>query len=237
MVPEWFTGLAWVSLAAGLICAALLILDLRKNPPHMAIMAWVWPIAALFGHVLVLWFYFRHGRMAGHMHGDEHHHMPQSSMPVAVAKGALHCGAGCTLGDILAECLVLLAPAVLIPFGWPDYWGDRIFAIWGLDFILALGIGVVFQYFAIAPMRGLGVAQGLKTAFKADVASLTAWQIGMYGIMALFHFGLFKHMWNTELTATTPQFWFAMQIAMMAGFVTAYPVNWLLISRGIKERM
>jgi hypothetical protein len=28
-----------------------------------------------------------------------------------------------------------------------------------------------------------------------------------------------------------------MQIAMTFGFVTSYPVNWWLISRGIKERM
>jgi hypothetical protein len=28
-----------------------------------------------------------------------------------------------------------------------------------------------------------------------------------------------------------------MQIAMVVGFATAYPVNWWLIARGIKERM
>jgi hypothetical protein len=28
-----------------------------------------------------------------------------------------------------------------------------------------------------------------------------------------------------------------MQIAMVAGFVTAYPVNWWLIKSGIKEKM
>ena len=28
-----------------------------------------------------------------------------------------------------------------------------------------------------------------------------------------------------------------MQIAMMAGFVTSYPVNWWLINSGLKERM
>jgi hypothetical protein len=28
-----------------------------------------------------------------------------------------------------------------------------------------------------------------------------------------------------------------MQIAMVLGFATTYPVNWWLISRGIKEKM
>lgn len=28
-----------------------------------------------------------------------------------------------------------------------------------------------------------------------------------------------------------------MQIAMIAGFITAYPVNWWLLRKGIKEKM
>ncbi len=28
-----------------------------------------------------------------------------------------------------------------------------------------------------------------------------------------------------------------MQIAMAAGFLTSYPVNWWLLSKGIKEKM
>lgn len=28
-----------------------------------------------------------------------------------------------------------------------------------------------------------------------------------------------------------------MQIAMVAGFITSYPVNWWLVSKGIKEKM
>jgi hypothetical protein len=79
--------------------------------------------------------------------------------------------------------------------------------------------------------------EGLKEAAKADVASLTFWQIGMYGMMAIFHFAVFKGLWGADVTAADPAFWFAMQIAMMAGFVTAYPVNWLLIRKGVKEEM
>jgi len=33
------------------------------------------------------------------------------------------------------------------------------------------------------------------------------------------------------------EFWGAMQLAMIAGFVTSYPMNWWLIRVGIKERM
>ena len=33
------------------------------------------------------------------------------------------------------------------------------------------------------------------------------------------------------------EFWFMMQIAMMFGFMTSYPVNWWLIRQGVKEAM
>jgi len=32
-------------------------------------------------------------------------------------------------------------------------------------------------------------------------------------------------------------FWFTMQIAMIAGFATTYPANWLLVKWGIKGGM
>ncbi|WP_425127136.1 DUF4396 domain-containing protein [Burkholderia gladioli] len=35
----------------------------------------------------------------------------------------------------------------------------------------------------------------------------------------------------------SPEFWFAMQLAMLAGFATSYPVNWWLIHSGMKEKM
>ncbi len=33
------------------------------------------------------------------------------------------------------------------------------------------------------------------------------------------------------------EFWAAMQVAMVAGFLTSYPVNWWLVGFEIKERM
>jgi hypothetical protein len=55
----------------------------------------------------------------------------------------------------------------------------------------------------------------------------------MYGWMAIAVFVIFRH----ELSKTDPIFWFMMQIAMLAGFLTSYPVNWWLLRAGIKEKM
>lgn len=80
-------------------------------------------------------------------------------------------------------------------------------------------------------MKKKGLKVWLK-ALKIDFFSLTSWQIGMYGFMALVIF-----VWFGRLSPTTPEFWFMMQIAMCCGFITAYPVNWILVKKGIKMGM
>jgi hypothetical protein len=107
------------------------------------------------------------------------------------------------------------------------------FAGWVVDFVFAFAIGIAFQYFSIQPMKHLSPKDGLVAALKADTLSLTAWQVGMYGWMAIATFLLFR----TELGKTDPVFWLMMQVAMLAGFLTSYPVNWWLIRKGIKEAM
>ena len=99
--------------------------------------------------------------------------------------------------------------------------------------VAALLFGIAFQYLAIAPMRGLGVRAGLIAAAKADVLSLTAFQVGMFGWMILTSLVLFI----PPLHPDSPVYWFMMQIGMVVGFATSWPANVWLIKRGIKEAM
>jgi hypothetical protein len=69
-------------------------------------------------------------------------------------------------------------------------------------------------------------------ALKIDFFSLTAWQVGMYGWMALVIF-----VWFGPIAPTRMEFWFMMQLAMACGFLTSYPMNWLLIKTGVKTAM
>ena len=55
--------------------------------------------------------------------------------------------------------------------------------------------------------------------------------------MAALQFWWFAPSYGGTASANTPEFWFAMQLAMLCGFVTSYPVNWLLVKTGVKERM
>jgi len=192
----------------------------------MRVMNVVWPVCALFGSVCIVWFFVRYGRRT-----------KEQPRWASVAKGTLHCGSGCTLGDVLAECLVLGAPGVAVAFGWHWLFHEQLFATWILDTLLAFGFGIAFQYFAIVPMRHLSPWDGLKAALRADIASLLAWQVGMFGAMAMVQFWLYPRVLGGPSTAGHVEFWFAMQWAMVAGFFTSYPVNGMLIRRGIKESM
>lgn len=236
-MPAILQLIAIISLVLGVLCAAWIAYDETRHPQHMWIMNLVWPLTALFGSLIIVWFYLRHGRAAGHGHGHGHGHGADTPFPISVAKGVLHCGSGCTLGDIVAEWLLVLFPAIAVALGWQVIFPDKIFAAWIADYVFAFGFGIAFQYYSIKPMRSLSPRQGLIAALKADTLSLTAWQLGMYGFMAIAHFWIFGTLLGIALSPTSPVFWFMMQIAMLCGFVTAYPVNWWLIRVGIKEAM
>ncbi len=226
-VPSWLHALAVAALCVGFASAIWIAVDETRHPQKMWIMNLVWPVTGLYGGPAALWAYYTYGRRGG----------GEAPFPVKVGKGASHCGAGCTLGDICAEWLVLLAPAIAVWFGWRSFFAEKIFAVWIVDYIFAFGFGIVFQYFTIKPMRDLSPAEGLVQAVKADALSLTSWQLGMYGFMAFAHFYVFAELLGVRLTVASPEFWLAMQIAMWCGFATSYPVNWWLVRTGIKEAM
>lgn len=231
-MPVWLHALAVASLAVGGICSLVIIIDLFSgNKQHMWIMNVVWPVTALYAGPLALWAYYRMGRLSteeavqkAKERGEE---MPGKKKPFwqKASLGATHCGSGCTLGDLAAEWIIFAAPFALF--------GREIFGAWALDYAFAYVFGIAFQYFTIAPMRGLSLGPGLVAAVKADTLSLTSWQAGMYGWMAIATFGIF----GRELAKTNPVFWFMMQIAMLAGFATAYPTNRWLLRKKIKEPM
>lgn len=216
---DWIAWVALVSLALGGGSAAVVVADeVWNRPKMMPVMYLVWPITMLWSGVLGLAAYWKLGRNAA---------AKDEGNPRWAGTGiaATHCGSGCTLGDIVAESGTALLSLSLL--------GHAIFAAWVIDYIAAFVLGIAFQYYTITPMRQLSPRQGLVAALKADTASLTAWQVGMYGWMAIVVFGIAGH----ELGKTDPVFWFAMQGAMLAGLLTSYPVNWWLLQRGIKEEM
>lgn len=75
-----------------------------------------------------------------------------------------------------------------------------------IDYSFALLFGVVFQYLSIAPMSGQWGPATLIRALKADVLSLTSFEIGLFGWMAAFQAGI----WDYRLPTVSTTYWWMM---------------------------
>lgn len=234
-----FTAIAWISLGIAFVCAIVIAIDELRHPQKMWIMDVVWPVNALYLSVFGLWCYFRIGRgMAKGVMREmsmDHRHAPHW-VPAEDAQRAptgrqtlvsdTHCGAGCTVGDIIAEFS-------LFALGWTLF-GSALYASYAADLLLAWLFGVAFQYFAIMPMRKISPAQGLIAAITSDTLSILTFEIGLFAWMALTFFVWFP---RPHLSPSEPGYWFMMQIGMILGFLTSYPMNRWLIKSGWKEAM
>lgn len=229
------TAIALFFIASGILLSIFVYFDTRKYKQSMPIMNIVWTLTMLWASWIGIIAYLSFGReknmhhmdmdgMNSHNMGDmsDTSGMQMHSSPVSrqgIALSTLHCGAGCALADIIGESVSSILGLALI-------------ATWVLDYIFALLIGVYFQYMAIQQMGRMQPIQAISKAIKVDFLSLSAWQVGMYGFMAMY---LFLFAGNPDRLSF--EFWFAMQLAMLAGFIIAYPMNKWLIHMGIKHAM
>jgi hypothetical protein len=262
MTPTWLTIVAWVYLSICFCCATVVAYDVvvNRRRQDMGIMNFVYPITALYFGPVALAFYWHWARvddrsmmaampaamasarlagapaagdvLAGQTaaHSDDQPDrmgVPRRPRWVTMAIEVSHCGSGCALGDVISEFAIFWLALTIA--------GTTLFAEYTGDYVLALAFGILFQYFAIAPMRGLGLRDGLKAAAKADFISLTAFEIGLFGWMAIMTFVLFPA--PHHLATSSAAFWFLMQVGMMIGFVTSWPANVWLVKRGIKVPM
>ena len=171
---------------SGIGIAVHIAIDLTHRPQSMKIMNAVWILSALWGSYLALWAYNKFGRSSPMKAEDDGMKMDMSGMKdmsdmkgmdmsgmkdnmemdmamqgemsmqgmqrpywQSVALSALHCGAGCTLADIIGEWFTNYVPVTVA--------GSQLFGNWVLEFILALMIGVYFQFYAIREMEKISV--------------------------------------------------------------------------------
>src|SRR5580704_13657629 len=204
MPPAWLLAVAWIYLCVCFVCTGVIGYDIvfggRRQP--MGVMNFVFPITALYFGPAALALYWRWGRaaagpvrpptpltgarmpqMAMAAMGEGMHERPGDGTGATGHVGSeacqaslghdgdrvSHCGSGCTLGDLISEW-VIYAFALAVA-------GRVLFAEYIGDYVLAVALGIVFQYFAIAPLRGLGVRDVLVAAAKADFISLTFFEV------------------------------------------------------------
>ncbi len=232
MAPSWFELVAWVALGLGFASALVIAGDIvvLGNWQHMAIMDLAFPLTALYMGPIALWAYFARGRRMSrkrmHMQAAGMNEGARDSL-WQVSLSDSHCGAGCALGDIAGEWIV-----------WATAWTIGSSAALGPEYILDLPLawifGILFQYFVIAPLRGqLGRLAPLGDAIKSDTLSVLSFEVGLFGWMAVAEYAI----WKSPPPIDSSSHWFLMQIGMILGFATSWPVNRWLLRHGIKEPM
>jgi hypothetical protein len=231
MPPHWFDLVAWAALGVGVASALVIVADivLLGNRQHMAIMDFAFPLTALYMGPIALWAYFARGRRMSrkriHLHAVGMHRGEARDSVWQVSLSDSHCGAGCALGDVGGEWTVWAT-------GWMIGSTGALGPEYILDLPLAWVFGILFQYFVIAPLRGqLGRLAPLGDAIKSDTLSVLSFEIGLFGWMAVTQYAIL------EAPIDSSSHWFTMQIGMMLGFLTSWPVNRWLLRHGIKEPM
>ncbi len=97
--------------------------------------------------------------------------------------------------------------------------------------VLAVALGFVFGFaFGLIPLLRAGFEWGraIKQVLIADVLSIVVMETAEV-LIQVYTPGVM------EAGLGAPIFWFGMLLALAAGFVAAFPVNYLLVGKGIRH--
>lgn len=137
-----------------------------------------------------------------------------------VLGSTMHCVAGDGVGILVGA---VIGAAVALP----------ILADLALEYVLGFGFGwAVFQALFMRAMAGGSYAKSLRSTFMSELLSMNCLMGGMIPMSTLA--------WKSIDAAhdpLDPLFWFRMSIALMTGFVVAYPMNWWLVANHLKHGM
>jgi len=102
-----------------------------------------------------------------------------------------------------------------------------------LEYALGFGFGwSIFQALFMRDMVGGSYTRSLSSTFFPELLSMNCLMAGMVPTMTLAMKSA-----PASHDPTGPAFWFVMSMALLVGFITAYPMNWWLVSRNMKHGM
>jgi len=137
-----------------------------------------------------------------------------------VLGSTMHCVAGDGLG-ILAGAII----GGLIQLSKPTEIG--------LEYLLGFGFGwTIFQALFMKESSGGSFYKALKMTFIPELVSMNYLMAAMIIVSTI---GM-----NLAPESSNPlsmEFWFVMSMALLVGFIAAYPINWWLVSNHLKHGM
>ncbi len=102
-----------------------------------------------------------------------------------------------------------------------------------LEYILGFAFGwTIFQALFMRDMAGGSYARSLSMTFIPELLSMNLLMAGMLPTMMILRSAL-----APAAGPDAPAFWFVMSMALLAGFIVAYPMNWWLVANKLKHGM
>lgn len=205
----WFVSVA--------VSTTYVAYDAFTKNPEMTVMKWGWVLVTLYtGPVGLAFYVLSCQEPAPGAHEEFIKPLWKQSLG-----STIHCVAGDATGVIIAATVT----AVLgLPMG-VDIAVEYVFG-----FLFGL---TIFQALFMRDMLGGSYLKALKASFMPEWLSMNMVMAGMIPTMVVLMMGSdMRAMWPGNLL-----YWGVMSVAVMIGFVTAYPVNLWLVARGLKHGM
>lgn len=144
----------------------------------------------------------------------EEHKISNKDNKKLAFRATLHCVMGCGIGDTVGLIIGTILNWSIFP-----------------TMVLAIILGFIGGYsLTMIPLlkRGIDVKNASKITVVSETASILVMEAAENATAFLIPGVLFA-------SFLTPLFWLGLIISVMAGFIAAYPVNYFMISRGLKE--
>lgn len=203
-LPEWVTPIAWIALAAALLTAVAITIDVlgRRTQTRNTVGDLVWVTSALYLGPFAWVLYSRHGRSDSHGEPD-----PVTAVE-SPTRAALPGGSASALAHLVGVPVVLASGLTIAGID-----------LWVMILVIGALAMVILYTFERATARGRGHHLPASAAAGVAVVTVLAFDIGMGGWMVFLHF--------TELMppASEASFWLLMQIGIVLGLLTGYPIT------------
>lgn len=191
-------------------------LDIWRTTPQPTVIKWAFMILTVFTGPVGAFFY-----VLGCREPLQGTHPEYVSVRWRQVLGStMHCAAGDGIGIIVGAAI---GAGLALSFG-PDFL---------LEYVLGFGFGwAYFQAFAMRDMAGGSYRTSLRITFLPELLSMN---LLMAGMQLTARFSRASVIGGAD--PARPEFWFIMSMAVLVGFVFAYPLNWWLVAHHMKHGM
>lgn len=205
--------LVWFVLTG--LSVAFISVDIWSTPAHPVI-KWAFVILAVFAGPFAAFFYVLGCREP--LKGTHETYVAVRWRQVLAS--TMHCAAGDGIGIIAGAAFAA-------------YWLLPMRSDFALEYALGFGFGwMIFQAFAMREMAGGDYLRSLRQTFLPEFLSMNLLMAGMV-VTKRFLMPFI----DGSADPLAPGFWFVMSMALIVGFILAFPINWWLVANGLKHGM